>query len=76
MGKFREHFAFFTKFSHFFLKMGELFAHFERKNGKISGKTHKNSETFSRLFPVQYDVSISLTADQQPTFFLSSVMFL
>jgi len=29
MGKFRENFVFFPKFSHFFLTMGELFSHFE-----------------------------------------------
>jgi len=32
---FRENFVFFPKCSHFFLKMGELFAHFEEKMGKI-----------------------------------------
>jgi len=38
MGKFC---IFPPKLSHFFLKMGKLFAHFEEKNGKILGKTQK-----------------------------------
>jgi len=33
----------------FFLKMGELFAHFEKKNGKNSGNF---PEIFSRFIPV------------------------
>jgi len=49
MGKFRENFVCFPKFSHFFLKMGELFAHFERKMG-FFGETYKISTKFSHDF--------------------------
>jgi len=33
--KCREHFVFPTKFSHFFSQNGRIFAHFEKKMGKI-----------------------------------------
>jgi len=51
MGKFQEHFVFFPNFPHFliflhfYLKIGELFAHFEKKMGKFWENT-----TFSRNF--------------------------
>jgi len=36
----------------FFLKSGELFAHFEKKMGKFWGKIQNFPEIFSRFFPV------------------------
>jgi len=46
-GKFRENVVFFPKFSHFFLKMSELFAHFEQKIGNV-GKNTQFSHDFSQ----------------------------
>jgi len=44
-------FCIFPKFSYSFLKMGELFAHFERKNWKILGKIQKKSWNSLTIFP-------------------------
>jgi len=51
MGKFRENVVCLPKFFHFFLKMGELFAHFEHKMGKF-WETYKIPEILSRFLPV------------------------
>jgi len=51
MGQFWENVVFFLTFSRvFFLKMGELFAHFEKKWENI-GKNTKKIRNFLAIFP-------------------------
>jgi len=49
---FWEIFVFFPKFSHFYLKKGELLAHLEKKKWKIWRKTPNFLEIFPWFFPV------------------------
>jgi len=51
--KIMDFFCIFPDIFPLFLKMDELFAHFEKKNGKMSGKIQNVPEIFSRFFPVQ-----------------------
>jgi len=56
MGKFQGKFCIFPEIFHFVLKMGQLFANYEKKKWKISGKISRN---FLAIFPSVLDAFLS-----------------